>query len=67
MSTVGLRKVGNYEEVLAQALKDEGPDDRWNAVEALGQIGPEARATVPALAQALKSEDSGVRQCLERA
>ncbi len=53
--------------VLAQALKDEGPDDRWNAVEALGQIGPEARATVPALAQALKSEDSGVRQCSERA
>ena len=53
--------------VLAQALKDEGPDDRWNAVEALGQIGPEARATVPALAQALKNEDSGVRQCSERA
>ena len=53
--------------VLAQALKDEGPNDRWNAVEALGQIGPEARATVPALAQALKSEDSGVRQCSERA
>ena len=41
------------------ALRD--PDARWSAAEALGQIGPQASAAVPALIDALHDPDSSVR------
>jgi len=45
---------------LIQALKDKGDSSvRYWSAKALGQIGPKAKAAVPALAQALKDiEDS---------
>ena len=42
---------------LIEAIKDD--DIRWSAENALGEIGPEA---VPALVEALKDKDSGVRE-----
>ena len=43
-------------------MKDEEWHVRYHAAEALGQIGPEAKAAVPALIQALKDEDRDVGQ-----
>ena len=43
-------------------LKSKDWSTRANAVRALGQIGPEAKAAVPALIQALKDEDYDVRE-----
>ena len=44
-----------------EALKDEDGDDRGGAAEALGKIGPAARAAVPARSQAITAKhDSGV-------
>jgi hypothetical protein len=47
---------------LVAHLKDEVPAVRRAAAEALGQIGPEAKAAVPALRDALRDEDGGVRR-----
>ena len=46
-------------------LKSKDGKVRTYASSALWKIGPEAKAAVPVLAQALKGEDSGVRQCSE--
>ena len=47
---------------LIQALKDKGDSSvRYWPAKALAQIGPKAKAAVPALAQALKDEDEWVR------
>ena len=51
-----------------QVLKDESDDVRWNAVEALKEIG--ALDAVPALMQVLKDQNEDVRwnavQALEK-
>jgi len=50
-------------EPLARALKDESLVVRWNAIEALKQIGPEAKAATGALvAAATKDEDFQLRR-----
>ncbi len=46
---------------LVKNLKDKRADVRSNAAGALGQIGPEAKAAVPALSEALKDDEARVR------
>lgn len=54
--------------VLAELLKENrksdwaGAEARWRAAELLGEIGPDARAAVPALATALLESDPHVRK-----
>ena len=48
-------------------LKDRSPYVRRAAAKALGQIGSEARAAVPALRTALQDADAGVRLSAEQA
>jgi hypothetical protein len=43
-------------------LNSFNPDDRRNAAEALGKIGPEAKEVVPALSAALNDQDEMVRR-----
>src|SRR6516165_10779103 len=43
-------------------LKDENRDLRAASAEALGEIGPEAKAAIPALKEALESKDRYVRE-----
>ena len=47
--------------VLAAAMKDADPKPRRAAAEALGDIGPAAKASVPALIQALTDTDPDVQ------
>ena len=46
---------------LIRQLSDQDASVRANAAEALGEIGPEAKAAVPALIEASKHEEAGVR------
>jgi len=46
---------------LIEAMGDENGDVREEAADALGRIGPDARAAVPALTKALSDEHEGVR------
>ncbi len=41
---------------------DTSPSVRWSAAVALGKIGPDAKAAVPALIEALKDENSEMRR-----
>ncbi len=52
---------------LVKDLKDKSADVRRSAADALGRIGPEAKAAVPALSEALKDEDPDVRLSAVRA
>ena len=45
-----------------EALKDKKVDVRLSAATTLGQIGPEAKAAVPALIEAQNDEDARVRR-----
>src|SRR5262245_13066944 len=47
--------------LLLMNLDSFNPEDRRNAAEALGKIGPEAKEAVPALIAAFKDQDRGVR------
>ena len=47
---------------LVKDLKDKRADVRRDAADALVRIGPEAKAVVPALSEALKDEDRNVRR-----
>jgi HEAT repeat protein len=47
---------------LIGALSDSEPKFRAGAANALGVLGPAAKAAVPALKKALKDEDEKVRQ-----
>jgi hypothetical protein len=51
------RSVGEW----VERLKNPRPEERQEAAHSLGQIGPSARSSVPALAQALQDEGIGVR------
>ena len=46
---------------LVKDLNDQRADVRINAARALGEIGPEAKAAVPALIETLKDEEASVR------
>lgn len=47
---------------LTKALEDEDSGVRWGAAEALGKMGPEAKAAIPALIKALEdSSSAGIR------
>ena len=48
--------------VLNETLKDENNHGRAMAALALKEIGPDAKAAVPALIEALKDKDGYVRQ-----
>ena len=48
---------------LREMLKDKDPNIRRNAAQALGNVGPEAKAAVPALTETLKDKDDFVCQC----
>jgi HEAT repeat protein len=50
---------------LVKILKSKNQDNetRQKAASVLGQIGPVARAAIPALTEALKDSDTGVRGC----
>ncbi len=52
---------------LLKDLNDQRALVRRSAARALGSLGPEAKAAVPALIEALKDEDSGVRASAARA
>lgn len=57
------RKTPAAVSALANLLtKDEFPDIRRKAAESLGQLGADARAAVPGLAQALQDKDVDVRR-----
>ena len=47
---------------LVKDLKDQKADVRINAANALANIGPEAKAAVPALIETLKDEKAYVRR-----
>ncbi len=60
---VAIRALGAYGRdaastvpVILPFLKDQDPRVRWFAAEAIANIGPEARAAVPALIEALRSD-----------
>src|SRR3954469_8213622 len=46
---------------LVARLRNKSPSVRWAAARALGDIGPEAKAAVPALVKLLKDRVPGVR------
>jgi len=48
--------------VLVRALAEPSPKFRHGAAEALKQLGPQAKAAIPALKKALKDEDLSVRE-----
>ncbi len=52
---------------LLKDLKDKRAAVRDSAARALGHIGPEAKAAVPALIEALKDENSSVRSWVAHA
>jgi len=55
-------------EPLREALKnDDSPDVRRAAAQALGDISPDAAATVPALTEALKDKSPAVKMAAARA
>ena len=47
---------------LREMLKDKDPNIRRNAAQALGHMGPGAKAAVPALTEATQSKNYFVRQ-----
>ncbi len=47
---------------MSEALKDPESNVRYRAAQALGRIGPEAKAAAPALKEALKDENELVRK-----
>jgi HEAT repeat protein len=56
------RKVEHSVPSLCKTLReDKDPNMRYWAAQSLGQFGPEGRAAVPDLIEALKDEDSMVR------
>ena len=52
---------------LIGALQDDDAFVRWEVVEALERLGPDARAALPALRAALQDESEQVRAAAERA
>ena len=48
--------------LLTALLKDQQWEVRWVAAEALGKVGPEAKAAIPALTELLKYGHEQVRQ-----
>ena len=52
---------------LIEKLKDPDEEVRQNAAKALGEIGPEAKAAIPALREALKDDYKAVRKAAEDA
>jgi HEAT repeat protein len=46
---------------LGKALKDDDESVRYRVARALGHIGPDAKAAIPALIEALKEPDARVR------
>ena len=66
-----LRNQGDGKDTIAINIGENAffryPGPRSRAATALGQIGPEAKAAVPALAQVLKDDDSSIRTAAARA